>query len=57
MIGPSTVFCCSQIGRPVVGIYKTLTDTYMNVEIGPGGRAVSFLGIFFSNFRYSNFAV
>jgi|688.fasta_scaffold2355993_1 hypothetical protein len=29
----------------------------MNVEIRTGGRAISFLGIFFSNFRYSIFAV
>jgi hypothetical protein len=29
----------------------------MNVEIGKRGHAVSFLGIFFSNCRYSAFAV
>jgi hypothetical protein len=30
---------------------------YMNVGIGERGRAVSCLGIFISNFRYSVFAV
>jgi hypothetical protein len=33
-IGPPTVFCCSQIGRPIVGIYKWPTaQVYANVEM------------------------
>jgi len=30
----STISGCSQIGEPIVGIYKLLTYTYKNVEIG-----------------------
>jgi hypothetical protein len=45
-------FCKSQIGRPILGIYKSLTG-YMNVGIGKEGRAVSFLGIHKSGYRYS----
>jgi hypothetical protein len=40
-IGPP--ISCSQIGRPIVGLYKSLTDMYMNVEIRTEGRPVSFL--------------
>ncbi len=45
----------SKIGRPIVGIYKSLRETY---ECGnwERGSAVSFLGIFFSIFWYSVFA-
>ncbi len=43
---------CSRIGRSIVGIYKSLTDTWM----WKSGRAVPFLGIFVSNFRYWFFA-
>ncbi len=28
-IGPHTVFSCSRIGRPILGIYKSLTETWM----------------------------
>ncbi len=28
------LFCCSQICGPILGIYKSLTDIHMNVEIG-----------------------
>jgi hypothetical protein len=35
-----------------VGIYKSFKDTSMS-KLGTRGRAVSFLGIFFSNFRSS----
>ncbi len=39
--------CCSKIGGLIVGIYKSLTDTWMwNWK---RGRTVSFLGIFVSN--------
>jgi hypothetical protein len=31
-IGPQTQY--SKIGGPIVGIYKSLTDTYMHAEIG-----------------------
>jgi hypothetical protein len=47
---------CSRTARSTVGIYKSLTDTH---ECGNWdcGRAISFLGIFISNFRYWFFAV
>jgi hypothetical protein len=38
-------------------IYKSLTDTVHKCRNWEQGRAVSFLGIFFSNFRYSVLAV
>ncbi len=41
-----------QIGRPILGTYK-IAHIYMNVEIANKGRAVSFLGIHKSDFRYS----
>ncbi len=28
------LFNCSQIGRSILGIYKSSTDTYMNIGIG-----------------------
>jgi hypothetical protein len=36
------LFCCSNKGGPIVGIYKSFTDTFGNWE---RGRAVSVLGI------------
>jgi hypothetical protein len=49
------VFCCSIIGGLIVGIYKrSQIHEFRNWE---RGRAVSFLGIFVSNFRFSVFAV
>ncbi len=44
------------IGRSIMGIYKSLAQTH---ECGNWdcGRAVPFLGIFVSNFRYWFFAV
>ncbi len=46
---------CSRIGRAMVGIYKSLTDTWMwNWDCG---HAIPFLGIFVSNCRYWFFAV
>jgi hypothetical protein len=44
------LFCCSQIGRPILGIYKL--HRYMNVGIGNEAR-IFVLGIQKSNFRYS----
>ncbi len=26
-IGPHTIFSCSRIGRPIIGVYNSLTDT------------------------------
>ncbi len=47
-IGPQTQY--SKIGGPIIGIYKSLTDTWMQKF---GTRPCSsFLGIFVSNFRY-----
>jgi hypothetical protein len=48
-IGPQMQ--CSKIGGPIVGIYKSLTvHECRNWE---RSRAVSFLGIFFSNFSHA----
>ncbi len=52
-IGPH--ISCSRIGRPIVGIYESLTDTWMwKLELWP---CSSFSGIFVSNFRYWFFSV
>ncbi len=50
--GSVCLFCCSQIGRPILGIYKSLTETWMK-ELGR--RLCSFIsvGIHKSDFRYS----
>ncbi len=45
----------SRIGRPIAGIYKSLTETW--IRNWERGGAVLFLVIFVSNFRYSVFAV
>jgi hypothetical protein len=39
-IGPKMQY--SKIGGPIVGINKSLTDTYMNVEIGNGAAQIHF---------------
>ncbi len=44
----------SRIGRPIVGIYKSLTDAWMWKFWDPD---IPFLGIFVSKFRYFVFAV
>ncbi len=49
------LFCCSQIeiGRPILGTYKSTTDRQIK-ELGTRpGHAVSFLGIYKSDFWYS----
>jgi hypothetical protein len=46
---------CSITARSTVGIYKSLTDTWLGNW--DWGRAIPSLGIFVSNFRYSFFAV
>ena len=49
----STISGCSQIGEPIVGIYKLLTYTRMwKLERRPRSF-LSVLGIFFPDFRYS----
>jgi hypothetical protein len=52
-IGPH--ISCSEIGRSIMGRYKSLTDTWM-WKLGCG-RAISFLGKFASIYRYWFFAV
>ncbi len=52
-IGPH--ISCRRMGRSIVGIYKSLTDTWM-WKLGRG-RAIPFLGIFVSNFRHWFFEV
>jgi hypothetical protein len=44
-------------GGLIMGIYKSLTDTVHECRNWEQCRAVSFLGIFVSNLRYSVFAV
>jgi hypothetical protein len=39
------LFFCSQIGRPILGIYKSLTDTVHDCRNWERGCAVLFLGI------------
>ncbi len=50
--GLGCLLCCSQIGRLILGIYKSLTDTWM-CRNGEQGQAVSILWIHKSDFRYS----
>jgi len=46
---------CSRLGRPIMGIYKrSQKHECRNCD---WGRAIPFLGIFVSNFRYCIFAV
>ncbi len=52
----STFFCCSQIDRPIVGIY-TIAHIYMNVETGTEAAQQFPFWDIFSNFRSSIFAV
>jgi hypothetical protein len=47
-IGLVHIFSSRRIGRPIVGIYKSLTETWM-WKLGLG-HAIHFLGIFVSNF-------
>jgi hypothetical protein len=43
----------SKICGPIVGTYKSFTDTVHECRSWERGHTVSFLGIFVSNFRYS----
>ncbi len=47
----------SRIGRRIVGIYKSFTDTWMWCGYWDWCRAIPFLGIFVSSLRYCVFAV
>ncbi len=49
------LFCCSKIGRPILGVFKSPTDTWLS-RIG-NETAHFILEIFVLNFRYSVFAV
>ncbi len=51
-----SIFSCNRISRPVVGIYKSLTDTWM-WKLGLRPRNIPFLEIFVLDFRYFAFAV
>ncbi len=51
------LFSCRRIGRPIRGIYKSLTETWMYSRNWDHSRAVPFLRIFVSNFRYCVFVV
>ncbi len=46
--GSVHLFCWSRLGRPIVGIHKSLADIWM--QNCDSGRTVSFLGIFFQIF-------
>ncbi len=48
------LFCCSRIGGPIVGIYSMNRSPKHECRNWERGRAVSFLGIYASNFRYSS---
>ncbi len=58
-IDPRAIFIyisSCRIGRPIVGIYKSLTDAWMwKLELRP--RDIPILGIFVSTFRYFVFAM
>ncbi len=43
------IFSWSRIGRPILGMYKSLIHECGNWD---WGRSIPFLGIFVSNFRY-----
>ncbi len=51
--GSVCLLCCSQIGGPILGIYKSLTDTLHKCRNWERRRAVSCLGIHKSDFWYS----
>ncbi len=39
--GAVCIFCCSQIGRPILGIYKSLTNTWIE-ELGTRPRSLQY---------------
>ncbi len=40
--GSVCLFCCSQIGRPILGIYNSLADTVQYMNVGIGNEAMQF---------------
>ncbi len=54
--GSVNIFSWTRIGRSIVGIHKSPTDTWM-WKLGLSGLAIPFLGIFVSNFRNCFFTV